>query len=95
MTLPGSRGRMKQAIGRESFAPIPWVYGEIVRHLSRVEKVRILVPTETRSKKRARSWRKCGADMAAVEFFRVPTDRSWTRDYCPIFVARRSTNERF
>ncbi len=25
------------------FAPIPWVYGEIVRKLSRVEKVRILV----------------------------------------------------
>src|SRR6266481_2781870 len=25
------------------FAPIPWIYGEIVRHLARVEKVRILV----------------------------------------------------
>ena len=25
------------------FAPIPWVYGEIVRHLARVERVRILV----------------------------------------------------
>ena len=25
------------------FAPIPWLYGEIVRHLARVERVRILV----------------------------------------------------
>src|ERR1700686_2852363 len=25
------------------FAPIPWVYADIVRHLSRVERVRILV----------------------------------------------------
>ena len=25
------------------FAPIPWVYGEIVRQLARVERVRILV----------------------------------------------------
>src|SRR6476619_2477140 len=25
------------------FAPIPWLYGEIVRHLARVEHVRILV----------------------------------------------------
>ena len=25
------------------FGPIPWVYGEIVRKLSRVERVRILV----------------------------------------------------
>ena len=24
--------------------------------------------------------------MSAVEFFRWPTNRSWTRDYCPIFV---------
>ena len=26
--------------------------------------------------------------MAAVEFFRCPTDRSWTRDYCPTFCAQ-------
>ncbi len=25
--------------------------------------------------------------MARVDFFHVPTDRVWTRDYCPIFVA--------
>jgi agmatine deiminase len=24
--------------------------------------------------------------MNAVEFFRLPTNRSWTRDYCPLFV---------
>jgi agmatine deiminase len=29
---------------------------------------------------------KCGANTAAVEFFEIPTDRSWTRDFCPIFV---------
>jgi agmatine deiminase len=26
------------------------------------------------------------ADLAAVDFFRCPTNRSWTRDFCPIFV---------
>ena len=31
-------------------------------------------------------FRTSGADMSAVEFFEVPTDRSWTRDFCPIFV---------
>ncbi len=35
------------------FAPIPWVYGEIVRHLSRVEKVRILIQDETHNRKLA------------------------------------------
>ena len=30
--------------------------------------------------------KKCGGELAAVEFFQIPTDRSWTRDFCPIFV---------
>lgn len=68
------------------FAPIPWVYGEIVRHLSRVEKVRILVPNEETQQKARRVLKKTGAQMAAVEFFQIATDRSWTRDFCPMFV---------
>jgi agmatine deiminase len=68
------------------FSPIPWVYGEIVRHLSRVERVRILVQ-DAAAEKRARSvLKKSGALIEAVEFFHIPTDRSWTRDYCPMFV---------
>jgi agmatine deiminase len=27
-----------------------------------------------------------GVDLGRVDFFRVPTDRSWTRDSCPLFV---------
>src|SRR5262249_23935127 len=30
--------------------------------------------------------KKCHADLDAVDFFIQPTDRSWTRDFCPIFV---------
>jgi len=30
--------------------------------------------------------KKCHADLNAVDFFHHPTNRSWTRDYCPIFV---------
>ena len=68
------------------FAPIAWVYGEIVRHLSRVERVRILVQ-DGASERRVRGvLKKSGADLDAVDFFPIKTDRSWTRDYCPIFV---------
>jgi agmatine deiminase len=68
------------------FAPIPWLYGEIVRHLSRVERVRILVE-HTDAEQRARGiLKKCHADLAAVDFFHHPTNRSWTRDYGPLFV---------
>ncbi|HLJ51662.1 MAG TPA: agmatine deiminase family protein [Bryobacteraceae bacterium] len=68
------------------FAPIPWVYGDIVRRLARVEKVRILVEDGAAEQKARRVLKKCAVEMGAVEFFQHPTNRSWTRDYCPIFV---------
>lgn len=68
------------------FAPIPWLYGEIVRHLARAELVRIFVQDETAERGAIAILRKCHADLAAVEFVRQPTNRSWTRDYCPLFV---------
>ncbi|MEP7351778.1 MAG: agmatine deiminase family protein [Acidobacteriota bacterium] len=68
------------------FAPIPWLYGEIVRHLARVEKVRILVEDQAAEQSVRKILRKCHVEMSAVEFFHLPTDRSWTRDSCPPFV---------
>ncbi|MES1256871.1 MAG: agmatine deiminase family protein [Acidobacteriota bacterium] len=72
------------------FEPIPWIYGEIVRKLSRVERVRILV-RDAGAENFARSiLQKCGANLAAVEFFQVVTDRVWTRDFAPLFVKNRA-----
>src|SRR4051794_38112532 len=68
------------------FAPIRWVYGEIVRHLSLTEKVRILVANSDVEENARRVLRKSHARMELVEFLHVLTDRSWTRDFCPIFV---------
>ncbi len=68
------------------FMPIPWVYGEIVRKLSRVEKVRILVDDRALAEQARRVLRKAGAVMEALEFYQCPTNRVWTRDYGPIFV---------
>jgi agmatine deiminase len=68
-----------------------WVYGDIVRRLSRVERVRILVSGPESRADAERVCRLSGAEMCAVEFVDIPTDRSWTRDFCPIFV--RSQDE--
>jgi agmatine deiminase len=65
------------------FAPIPWVYVEIVRHLHRSERVRIITMDTERP---ARLLARAGVDLSRIDFFRFPTDRSWTRDYGPIFV---------
>ena len=82
------------------FAPIPWVYAEIVRKLARVERVRILVQDRAAEAAARRILRKSDANLAAVEFFHATTDRGWTRDYCPLFVRNRTgevalTNWRF
>jgi agmatine deiminase len=69
------------------FAAIPWVYAEIVRHLLRSETVCILVDDAKMEQRVKRVLRKAGAPLARIDFFHVPTDRVWTRDYSPIFVA--------
>ncbi len=68
------------------FSSIRWVYGEIARRLANVEKVRMLVEDAAAEKAVRRVFAKCAVNMNAVEFFRHSTNRSWTHDYCPIFV---------
>jgi agmatine deiminase len=72
------------------FAPIPWIYGEIVRHLARVERVRILIEDAAEQRAALRVLKQCHADLGAVEFYLHATDRSWIRDYGPIFVRNKS-----
>jgi agmatine deiminase len=70
------------------FAPIPWVYAEIVRHVARGEIVRIIVKTPGHEAQARRMLGKVGVDLSRVEFFRFPLDRGWTRDFGPVFVKR-------
>jgi agmatine deiminase len=73
------------------FAPIPWAFAEIVRHLSKVERVFLLVESR-QSESRVRAiLKKSGANLDAVDFFRVPTDRGWMRDSGPICVRNESS----
>src|SRR5687768_17596142 len=68
------------------FQPIPWVYCEIVRRLAAVERVHILVNEPDAEQQVRKMFRKSHVGMDAVDFLHCPTNRSWTRDYCPIFV---------
>jgi agmatine deiminase len=81
------------------FEAIPWVYAEIVRHLSRSERVQILVNDEAAEVKAREVLIKATVLPAAaaeprkasgnISFVRIPTNRVWTRDYGPIFVKRQ------
>jgi agmatine deiminase len=82
------------------FAPIPWAFAEIVRHLSQVERVYLLVENREAESRVRTILKKSGAKLASVDFFRVPTDRGWMRDSGPICVTNSSgevayTNWRF
>jgi agmatine deiminase len=68
------------------FAPIPWVYGDIIRHLSQVEKVRLLIDAAGERKGIDKILTKCGANPANVEYYVCPTNRSWCRDFAPLFA---------
>ncbi len=68
------------------FAPIPFLYGEIVRHLARVERVRIMVADADAEHSVRRILKKCAVNLDAVDFLHHATNRSWTRDFCPLFV---------
>lgn len=68
------------------FQPIPWVYCEIVRHLSREEDVHILVNDVAAERRAMQMLRRQGANLARLHFHVWKTDRVWLRDSGPIFL---------
>jgi agmatine deiminase len=70
------------------FAAIPWVYAEIVRNIAPGEVVRLIVTTARHEAQARRVLRRVGVDLSRVEFYRLPLDRSWTRDFGPIFIKK-------
>jgi len=72
------------------FAPIPWAFAEILRHLARVERVFLLVEDRASEERVKSLLQKAGAALDAITFFQVPTDRGWMRDSGPIAVVESS-----
>ena len=72
------------------FAPIHWVYAEIVRKLTPHERVRLVVRDRTHEGRIRRTLEKVGVASDRVELLRWTTDRSWCRDTGPIFVLDRA-----
>jgi agmatine deiminase len=68
------------------FEPIPWVYAEIIRNLSRHERVEVIVNDAPLEKRARRVLKLANALNDNVRFHRWPSDRVWTRDSGCIFV---------
>jgi agmatine deiminase len=68
------------------FEPIPWVYAEIIRNLSRHERVELIVKDAASEKLVRKTLKRAQAFNDNVKFHRWPTNRVWTRDSGCAFV---------
>jgi agmatine deiminase len=68
------------------FSPIPYVYAEIVKYISRGEKVRIFVQSKEHKLKAEKVLKDCDVSLSNVEFYLKKTDRGWLRDSGPMFI---------
>jgi agmatine deiminase len=75
------------------FPPIPWVYAEIARYISRGEKVRIVVEDKEHQKKAERVLKSVDINFDNLEFFILKTNRGWMRDSGPIFLKNKTTDD--
>jgi agmatine deiminase len=74
------------------FSPIPYVYAEIVKYITRGEKVRIFVQSNEHKLKAEKVLKDCDVSLTNVEFFIKKTDRGWLRDSGPMFVKDESNS---
>src|SRR6266700_3602754 len=68
------------------FEPIPWVYAEIIRYLTRYEKVDLIVKDAAAEKLSRKTLKRAHALNENVRFHRWATNRVWTRDSGCAFV---------
>lgn len=76
------------------FEPIPWVFAEIIRYLSRDERVELIVKDAAAEKSARKTLRLAHALNENVRFHRWPTDRIWTRDSGCAFVCSGDSDTR-
>ncbi len=69
------------------FAPIPWVYAEIVRQIAAVERVLLIVENGLVRKDAQKTLSRAHVPLDNVAFFTWPTNRGWLRDSGPILIA--------
>ncbi len=72
------------------FEPIPWIYAEIIRYLSRGERVEVIVKDAAAEKDARKVLKRAHALNDNVRLHRWATNRVWTRDSGCAFVVPTS-----
>lgn len=68
------------------FEPIPWVYAEIIRNLSKYERIELIVNNPGAARKARRVLERADALSENIRFHQWPTNRIWLRDSGCIFL---------
>jgi agmatine deiminase len=68
------------------FEPISYVYAEIIRNITQVERVKLIVRNEKEAEKAEVICENAGVNLSKLDFYTIPTNRIWMRDSGPIFV---------
>lgn len=72
------------------FAPVPWIYAEIIRNLTRHERVDLIVSNAVSEARSRKALKLANALNKNLRFHRWPTNRVWTRDSGCTFVCSAS-----
>lgn len=78
------------------FAPIPWVFADIVRLIAQGEHVNIFVPPsplDSQMHEVSGILEQANVNLRNVTLISQPTDRIWIRDSGPIFLTRKNAAE--
>ena len=76
------------------FDPIPWVYAEIVRTLTKHERVELVVNNAAGARKARRILERADAHSDNIRIHHWPTNRIWLRDSGCIFIKKHSVSAR-
>lgn len=70
----------------DKFAPIPWIFAEMVRAIALSERVGLIVKSEKAMDEAREILTRVKVDVKKVDFHILPTNRGWLRDCGPIWV---------
>ena len=68
------------------FATIPWVYAEIIRYISCKQRVGLIIKNTKQRIQATATLESVKANLNNIDFFTIPTNRTWLRDSAPTFV---------
>lgn len=72
------------------FAPVPWVFGEMARHIAAGENLHLIVKDAKHEASVRRILDANAVPASRVRFFRWRTNRGWTRDFGPMFARTKA-----